>query len=71
MTTTSRLDHITPSPTPVPSSPPLPVPTPDVVPVQDPVSPEQPEPVREPPDEAPPISARHGRLLASGEGGIW
>ncbi len=70
MTTMTRLDHITPSPIPGPSSPPVPVPAPDVVPVVDPVSPGQPEPVREPPDNAPPVSAKHSRLGASGGGSI-
>jgi hypothetical protein len=68
MTTATRLDHITPEPTPSPPSPPAPVPGPDVVPVRDPVSPQQPEPVREPPDSAPPIATKHSirRVIAGG-----
>jgi hypothetical protein len=59
-----HLDHTEP---PVPSDvpnrppPPPPVPGPDVVPVEDPQRPEHPDPVREPPDNRPPVAVARQR----------
>ena len=57
-----HLDHSEPRPpSDVPNRPPPPPPRPgpDVVPVEDPQRPEHPDPVREPPDNRPPVSVDH------------